>query len=73
MHSKDKTPMQQQMQASHWQGVQEVVKAVSELQEQHHLFQAKEVRPQSPRPDYEHSFSANIDLIEGFINDLIQF
>ena len=53
--------------------MQEVVKAVSELQEQHHLFQAKEIRLSSHKPDYEQSFSANIDLIEGFINELIQF
>lgn len=51
--NKDKNPIQQQMQNSRWQGVQEVVKAVSELQEQHNLFQKKEVPHQGGKTDYE--------------------
>jgi len=61
------------MQSSHWQGVQEVIKALSELQEQHNLFQKKELLHHEGRTDYEQSFSVNIDLIEGFINELISF
>ena len=61
------------MQSSHWQGVQEVIKALSELQEQHNLFQKKEFLHHEGRADYEQSFSVNIDLIEGFINELISF
>lgn len=51
--NKEKSPMQQQMQNSHWQGVQEVVKAVSELQEQHNLFQKQEQPLREARTDYE--------------------
>lgn len=50
-----------------------MIKALSELQEQHNLFQKKELLHHEGRTDYEQSFSVNIDLIEGFINELISF